>query len=376
MRRPLQPLTGLRVLDFSTLLPGPLATLILAEAGAEVIKVEPPEGGEELRKQLPRFGDSGVLFGLLNRGKKSVSIDLKAEGALDRIRPLVESADILVEQFRPGVMKRLGLDYRAAKAINPRIIYCSITGFGQMGERSGDAGHDLNYMALSGLLALSRGSDGAPVVPQAQVADIGAGSYPAVINILLALRERDRTGEGCALDISMTDNLFPFLWMAAGLGHATGRWPTGNDLVLNGASPRYAVYKTRDGEWLAVGALEDKFWATFCECIGLDEALRDDRPDPEATRAGVAKRVARKTAADLKVLFNGKDVCATIVTKLADAVHDRHIRGRGLFDRTLTQNGLSIPAAAVPLAPRFRPTEKDDTYPELGSANALIGDEG
>src|SRR6059058_6089906 len=172
----MQPLNGIRVLDFSTLLPGPLATLILTEAGAEVIKIERPGRGDEMRSYSPKFGSDSVNFALLNRGKRSVAIDLKARGALDALRPLIESADIVVEQFRPGVMDRLGLGYEALKALNPRIVYCAITGYGQHGPRANVAAHDLNYIAETGLLTLSAGSDGAPILPPALIADIGGGT--------------------------------------------------------------------------------------------------------------------------------------------------------------------------------------------------------
>ncbi|HYM57306.1 MAG TPA: CaiB/BaiF CoA-transferase family protein, partial [Solirubrobacteraceae bacterium] len=202
------PLEGLKVLDFTSLLPGPLATLVLAEAGADVTKVERPGMGDDMRTYVPKFGVDAVNFALLNRGKRSVQIDLKAADARARMHALVERADVLIEQFRPGVMERLGLGPEAAHAINPRVIYCSISGYGQRGPLSDRAGHDLNYVAETGLLGLSRGADGEPVLPPALVADIGGGSYPAVINILLALIERERTGRGARLDIAMTDNVF------------------------------------------------------------------------------------------------------------------------------------------------------------------------
>src|SRR6185436_20015168 len=221
-RHHMQPLAGIRVLDFSTLLPGPLATLILAEAGAEVIKIERRGAGDEMRTYTPKFGADSVNFAMLNRGKRSVAIDLKEAGAVERLMPLVAGADVLVEQFRPGVMDRLGLGYDALSREHPRLIYCSITGYGQSGPRAGIAGHDLNYAADTGMLALAAGADGAPVPPAALVADIGGGSYPAVVNILLALRERDRTGRGCKLDIAMADNLFAFMYWAIGDGQTAG----------------------------------------------------------------------------------------------------------------------------------------------------------
>src|SRR5215207_2667671 len=305
------PLEGTRVLDFTTLLPGPLATLILAEAGARVIKIERPGRGDEMRSYEPRFGSDSVNFALLNRGKRSVAIGLKAPDAVDALRPLIESADVVVEQFRPGVMDRLGLGYDALKAMNPRIIYCAVTGYGQDGPRAQVAAHDLNYVSESGMLALTRGTDGAPVLPAALVADIAGGTYPAVINILLALRERDRTGVGCKLDVAMADNLFTLIYWGLGNGLAASRWPTpGGDLVTGG-SPRYNIYRTRDDRFLAAAPLEQKFWENFCSALDVPTALRDDSRDAEATRVAVAGLVRARTADALRKLFEGRDVCCT-----------------------------------------------------------------
>jgi crotonobetainyl-CoA:carnitine CoA-transferase CaiB-like acyl-CoA transferase len=173
------PLSGIRVLDFSTLLPGPMAGLFLVEAGAEVIKIERPGMGDEMRTYMPRLGEDSANFVLLNRGKRSIAIDLKAPDAVTRLTPLIERSDVLIEQFRPGVMDRLGLGYAALCQINPRLIYCSITGFGQTGPRRDMAAHDLNYLALAGLLSLTGGRDSAPGMPHMPIADIAAGTYPA-----------------------------------------------------------------------------------------------------------------------------------------------------------------------------------------------------
>jgi len=368
----MQPLKGIRVLDFSTLLPGPLATLILAEAGAEVIKVERPGRGDEMRSYLPKFGEDSVNFALLNRGKRSVTIDLKAPGAIDILKPLLESTDVVVEQFRPCVMDRLGFGYDALRALNPRIVYCAITGYGQHGPRAQVAAHDLNYVAESGMLSLTKGADGAPVLPAALVADIAGGTYPAVINILLALRERDRTGSGCKLDIAMADNLFTLMYWGIGNGLAAGQWPTpGGDLVTGG-SPRFNIYRTLDGHFLAAAPLEQKFWETFCELLDVPRALRDDVRDPEATRAAVADCVQAHTAERLQALFQGHDVCCTIATTLEDAMHDPHFTARGVFARRLTAGDRSIVALPVPVADPFRADKRDAGYPELGEANHLL----
>jgi crotonobetainyl-CoA:carnitine CoA-transferase CaiB-like acyl-CoA transferase len=367
-----QPLAGIRVLDFSTLLPGPLATLLLAEAGAEVIKIERPGRGDEMRSYLPKFGADSVNFAMLNRGKRSIAIDLKAADAIERLRPLLTSADVVVEQFRPGVMDRLGIGYDALKAINPRIIYCAITGWGQTGPNADVAAHDLNYVAQSGMLALAADAASAPVVPSALVADIAGGTYPAVINILLALRDRDRTGVGCKLDIAMADNLFAFMYWALGNGLVAGQWPQpGGDLVTGG-SPRYNVYRTADGKFLAAAPLEQKFWETFCELIGLDARFRDDAQDEQATKAEVARIIAARAAPYWQDLFAGQDVCCCIVASIEEALRDPHFAARGIFRRTLTDGTHSISALPVPVAEAFRGTDIQAEYPALGEANELL----
>lgn len=369
-RRP--PLAGIRVLDFSTLLPGPMASLLLAEAGAEVIKIERPGRGDEMRSYVPKFGPDSVNFALLNRGKRSIAIDLKAPGAVDRLHPLIASADVVIEQFRPGVMDRLGLGYDALRTINPKIVYCAVTGWGQAGPKADVAAHDLNYVAESGLLALAAGADGAPVVPAALVADIAGGTYPAVINILLALRERDRTGEGCKLDIAMADNLFAFMYWAIGNGQVAGQWPRPGGELVSGGSPRYNIYRTADGKYLAAAPLEQKFWDTFCESIGLDDRFRDDVGREAATKSEVAKCIGAHTAQHWTQAFSGKDVCCSIVVSIEEALRDPHFTARGVFARTSTHDGRTIRALPIPIDDRFRSDPDEPGYPELGEANTLF----
>jgi len=354
----MRPLKGLVVLDFSTLLPGPLATLILAEAGAEVLKIERP-GGDAMRAWEPRWGSESLDFALLNRGKKNVVVDLKDAEQRDKLKPLLARADVLVEQFRPGVMDRLGLDYASVAAINPRIIYCSITGYGQTGPRRHIAAHDVNYIAESGLLSLSMGPLSHPVLPPALIADIAGGSYPAVMNILLALQERERTGRGRYLDVSMSDNLFTLTYWALGRGFATGEWAgNGTDLVTGG-SPRYQLYPTRDGRILAVGAIEQRFWDTFCDIAGLEPPLRDDARDPAATMARLRDIVAGETAAAWSSRIAGRDCCCSIVATIQEASRDPHFTARGLFQHELRgDDGRSIPAMHVPIDSAFRGERK------------------
>jgi crotonobetainyl-CoA:carnitine CoA-transferase CaiB-like acyl-CoA transferase len=368
----MKPLDGIKVLDFGTLLPGPLATLILAEAGAEVIKIERPGDGDAMRGYVPRFGGDSVNFALLNRGKRSVEIDLKAPKAMEQLTPLIREADIVVEQFRAGVIDRLGFGYDSLMQINPRIIFASITGYGQSGPDAEVAAHDLNFCAQAGVLSLTAGSDGAPVLPAVLVADIAGGTYPAVINILLALRQRDRTGRGCKLDIAMAENLFTFLYWAMGNGLADNRWPlAGNDL-LNGGSPRYHIYRTADDRFLAAAPLEDKFWNNFCSLIGLDLGRYDEAADPRTVIAAVAALIRLRSAEEWHQLFIGRDVCCNVVATVQEAFDDAHFRARGVFHRSVTSDGKQIPALPVPVVPQFRHGAYVLSYPSLGEANDSI----
>lgn len=373
MTRATAPLAGVTVLDFSTLLPGPMATLLLAEAGADVIKIERPGIGDEMRGYPPRLGPDSVNFALLNRAKRSVAVDLKDPAGRDAIIELVKTADVLVEQFRPGVMDRLGLGYEQLKAVNPRLVYCAITGYGQEGPRANEAGHDLNYIARTGLLNLAADENGTPVVPPALIADIAGGTYPAVMNILLALRTCDATGEGCKLDIAMSDGMFTFMYWAIGAGHATGHWPRPGGELVTGGSPRYRVYRTSDDRFVAAAPIEQRFWENFCELIELPQVLRDDTKDSQATTDAVATRIATRSGEQWERAFEGNDVCCCVATNLEDALKDEHFVQRGLFDATVRVGNAALPAIPVPIAPALRGTETECSYPTLGADGEALG---
>jgi alpha-methylacyl-CoA racemase len=350
----MQPLSGLLVLDLTTLLPGPLASLMLAEAGAEVVKIERP-GGEDMRRFAPVVDGESAAFALLNRGKRVLTLDLKNEADRAILLPLVERADILIEQSRPGVMSRLGLDYDTLRALNPRLIYCSISGYGQSGPRMHEVGHDINYIGNTGLLDLQPGPVEAPVVPPILAADIAGGSFPAVINILLALRARDFSGHGYHIDIAMTDAMFTFAWYALAQGVATGKFPRPGELTLAGGSPRYQLYPTKDGKLIACGAIEQKFWQSFTAAIRLHQQFIDDTRDPQASRDAVAKLIVARTAADWRPVFAAADCCATIVMPLEEALRDPHFVNRGLFAHQVADAaGKTMPALPLPIAPEFR----------------------
>lgn len=360
------PLAGLTVLDFSALLPGPFASLILSRAGARVIKIERPITGDSLRAFCPTREGENLGFAMLNEGKESIALDLKAAGPVARLRPLIAASDIVIEQFRPGVMDRLGLGHAALAEINPGLIYCAITGYGQTGPDRMKAGHDLTYCADAGLLALGSDGHGSPVIPPITIADIAGGTYPAVMNILLALRRRDRTGKGAFIDISMADNLFALQYWAQAEHVVAGRRPPPGGSLLTGGSPRYAIYRTADNRHLAAAPLEQRFWDAFCDAIGLDAVMRDDARDPEKTRAAVAGIIAGRTAEDwIRIL--GDTMCCAVVASQDEAVQNPHFRARGLFDRTVTSpKGQTSPALAVPLVQDFVRPDTGDRAPGMG----------
>ena len=328
-----RPLSGVRVLDLTRLLPGPFATLVLADLGAEIIKIEAPQGGDYARWFPPLGGRMSAVFAALNRDKRSLALDLKKPGGADVLRRLAAGADVLLESFRPGVMDRLGVGYEALRAINPRLIYCAITGYGQTGPLADRAGHDLNYLALAGLAGVT-GRDAEIATPGLQAADLAGGALYGVVGVLAALHARHETGLGRMVDASMTDGV-------AGLGimlHAkqflSGAAVGPGTDELAGDRVCYRAWRCGDGRWLAVGALEPKFWMALCAAIG--------RPDL-ATDGLVTGARKAKVEAELSVLFAsrsrdawvqalaGHDVCVEPVLDLDEARTTEHAQARGLF---------------------------------------------
>ncbi len=267
-------LEGLKILDFSTLLPGPFATTMLADLGAEVLKISGP-GKPDIVLDYPPFIEGTTVSAnqaWLGRNKKTMLLNLKKPGAVEVVKKLIMEYDIVMEQFRPGVMEKLGLGYEALAEINPRLIYCSLTGYGQTGPLSHRAGHDINYLARSGNMAQAGRAETGPVLTNMQVADVAVGSMNSVIGILAAVQYRNRTGKGQRVDIAMLDGLIPFNGMDGTAFLAAGKVPKREGERLNGGC-MYDFYETKDGQYLSVGALEPKFWAEFCHCIGREDLI-------------------------------------------------------------------------------------------------------
>lgn len=358
-----QPLSGVRVLDLSTLLPGPLATLLLAESGADVVKIERPGRGDEMRSYQPTLGEASANYAILNRGKRAFAANLKNPVERDRVLTLAAQADVVVEQFRPGVTDRLGLGWAQVCAVNPSVIYCSITGYGQQGPHTDRAAHDLNYLAETGLLGVVADSSGRPSLPPIPLADIAAGTYPAVVNILLALRQRDARGVGCHLDIAMTHNLQLLAYGYFATHQAGGGWPTPGEELLTGGSPRYRVYTTADGRHVAVAALEQKFWQRLTELLELPAEYVDERGQENIVIDAIDKRIRAHTAEHWRRVFDGEDVCAVVVATFPEAV------ASGLIDTDssdrLVGNGFDVGALHSPLDPALRRPPERLGYPAL-----------
>jgi crotonobetainyl-CoA:carnitine CoA-transferase CaiB-like acyl-CoA transferase len=320
-----------RVLDLTRLLPGALATLGLAELGAEIVKVEDPNGGEPTRR-LPPFVDGlSVYHWLLNRGKKSVALDLRSPGGRAVLSGLVATADVVVESYRPETARRIGVDGATLTARHPRLVHCAITGYGQSGPYAERPGHDLNYVAGAGLLAADRPDP--TVLPRMFIADVGGGAMSAVIAMLAALFARERSGRGATLDISMHDAAVYWVMVPAARELVPGGARAVGELPTSGAHASYNVYRTRDGQYIALGALEWKFWRAFVDAIG--------RPDLAARHAtGPADQAA--LIEDLRALFAertrdewlaalaGPDLCVTAVASPAEAFDDPHVLARGV----------------------------------------------
>ena len=302
------PLRGIRVLDLTRLLPGAYCTLLLADMGADVIKVEEPKEGDYMRWTPPLVGGQSALFEALNRHKRSLGLDLKTESGRDALLRLVETAHVLVEGNRPGVMDRLGLGWHVLHARNPKLVMCSITGYGQQGPYASRAGHDLNYMAISGALGLNGPRGGPPVPLSVQVADIGGGGLKPAVAILGALLEIERGGDGTWIDSSMTEGAAGFMTIAYATLAAGERVARG-DQRLTGRYPCYRVYECKDGRHYSVAALEPKFWRTLCEALDRPDLLEQQYSEDLDSHRTVEEIFMTRTRDEWQQKLAGLDVC-------------------------------------------------------------------
>ena len=340
------PLASLKVLDFSTLLPGPFASLMLADMGAEVLRIESPKRMDLLRVLPPHDRGTSASHAYLNRNKRSLALDLKQAEALEVVRALVKDYDIVLEQFRPGVMERLGLGYEALKAINPRLIYVSITGYGQTGPYKDRAGHDINYLALAGVASYTGRQDSGPVPLGVQLADVGGGSLHAVVGLLAAVIARQQSGVGQYLDVSMTDCSFSLNAMVGAGYLACGVEPVREGHVLNGGS-FYDYYRTRDGRWMSVGSLEPAFMQQLCTALGRPE-LAAQGLAPEL-KVALQVEFEKRSFDELCDLFSGVDACVEPVLSLSEAVEHPQLKARELISQVPRGDGSTQAQLACPL---------------------------
>ena len=351
------------MLDLTRLLPGAFATSLLGDLGAEVIKVEQPGVGDPTRAYEPPIGFASAYHWVLDRNKRSIALDLRDPRGVEIVTELTATCAVLVESFRPGVADRLGVGYEALRAVNPALVYCSLSGFGSSGPLAGQAAHDINYIARAGLVSLG-GVDGQPAIPGTQVADLG-GSLVCVAGLLAALLAAERTGRGDHVDVSLTDGAFALLVTALAPYFATGAVPGIASELLTGGCPCYQLYRCADGRTLSVGALEPRFWRALCTAVG--------RPDLEPTHFDAAalpvwrELFATRTLAQWLELLDGVDACTGPVNDLAQASADLQLRHREMIVALEDHTGTTHPQLGVPIKLRERPGAIRAAAPALGA---------
>lgn len=363
------PLEGIKVLDLSRYLPGPLATQILADFGAEVIKIEDRKG--ELGRFLPpMIDDTSARFYAVNRNKKSMGLDLKQSEGKEIFKKLVAEADIIVDQFRPDVMSKLGLGYETLKEINPRIIYCIITGYGLTGPMRDAAGHDINYLNISGITELLGTKEGPPAMSGVQIADTAGGSLYSVIAILLALAAREKTGKGQLCDVAMMDGALSLLSYTIGEWSGGGNLPKRGNELLTGGYATYNNYECKDGKYVSLGAVEAKFWASFCKKIGKEEYIplqMDITRQPEL-EASIQSIMLTKTRDEWVEFFADSDICFTPVLTLDEMAQHPQVLAREMI-HTLPDfqgSGKDLVCTGVPIKLSETPGEAKIVFAKTG----------
>lgn len=363
-------LDGYRILDFTTLLPGPYATMTLADMGAEVLKVSSKDK-YDLVVNWPPVIEGAQVTGTqawLGRGKKTIHLNLKKPKAVEAVKKLVLKYDIVVEQFRPGVMNKLGVGYDQLREVNPRLIYCAITGYGQDGPFAMRAGHDINYLSRSGIASSAGRREGGPSLYNFQIADVAGGSMNAVSSILAAIIYRERTGEGQFIDVSMQDSIIPFNSMDGAAYFAGGPMPARENGLLNGGGI-YDFYETADGKYMSVGSLEPKFFAALCDGMGHPE-WRDGkilRTEPEMVKEVFRSVFKTRTRDEWTEVFRDLDACVEPVMDLEEVSNDEHLVRRGMWPEVkvpLTDH-ISVRQMGCPMhLSKCPPAYRHAGYPE------------
>ncbi len=356
-------LSGITVLDLSRLLPGPFASMILADHGARVICVEDR-----------RFAGEALKNNTVNRGKQHMSINLKSGQGKEIFFQLVKSADVVLEGFRPGVTARLGVDYETVSSVNPKIVYCSITGYGQSGPYSGYVGHDANYLSIAGVLDLIGQADGPPVIPGIQIADMAGGGMNAVIGIMLALYSREKTGSGQYIDISMTDGSMSLLSLAVSLQQISSRPVKRGDSHLAHRYACYNVYETADGRYLSIGAVENRFWKNLCDYFGVPQytPLQYDDDRREEIIDFFRQKFKSQPLSHWKEALEGLEICWAPVHTLSEALQDPCFDHREMVVDLQGKNGQSLTALGAPVKLSATPPEVSGMPPEFSQDTQAI----
>jgi alpha-methylacyl-CoA racemase len=358
------PLAGVRVLDLSRLLPGGFCSLLLADYGADVLKVEDTRLGDYIRWSPPSVAGAApsaasALFLALNRNKRSIRIDLKQEAGREVLLALVREHDVVLESFRPGVLDRLGVGYEAMREVNPAIVYCAITGYGQDGPLRDRPGHDMNYLGRVGLLGLTGARDGPPVQAAGQIADLGGGALMAAFGILAALREAERTGAGQLVDVAMADGALSWLALVAARFLADGELPARGGLELAGGLLCYRPYACAGGGWVTLGALEQKFWAAWCRGVGREDLVAEQFAAPGSpAHAAVEAIFAARTRAEWEAFAAEHECCLEPVLELGEALSSEQVLARGMV-AGLDQPGVAEPVQLLGAPVRLSRTPAD-----------------
>ncbi|UCG14015.1 MAG: CoA transferase [Deltaproteobacteria bacterium] len=371
-------LEGIRILDLSRLLPGPFCSMLLADFGADVVKIEAPITGDYIRWWPPRFGGNSGFHVVLNRNKRSLTLNLKTAEGKEIFQQLVGGADVVLEGFRPGVMERLGQGYERLARVNPDLIYCAITGYGRTGPRALRSGHDINYLALGGVLSHS-GRDDRPTLPGVQIADLGGGALLAAFSVVTALLARERAGGGQCIDISMLDGTLSWNCLRWGKYLANGAVPRPGDDIFNHGFACYNLYETRDRRYMALGALEPQFWEVFCEAMERPDWNRKDYFEPGSHQRILQEEIAaifqQKTQADWIEHFENYDCCCEPLLHLNEAMEDSQVQARNMVVELVHESWGAYRQLGI--APKFSRTPgKISTHaPDLGEHTGIILEE-
>ncbi|HZR35617.1 MAG TPA: CaiB/BaiF CoA-transferase family protein [Nevskia sp.] len=342
-------LAGIRVLDLSRLLPGPFCSLYLAQLGAEVIKIEEPDGGDYTRAMSPE------MFAVVNRGKKSVTLDLRKPEDARRFHRMVEQSDVVLESFRPGVMDKLGCGYDTLKALNPRLVYAALTGYGQTGPYRTRPGHDMNYCGYAGVLDQIGLAGGPPAPANFQIADLAGGALTCAIGILAAVIGAKASGQGTMVDVGMMDGTLALQVVALGTLRTLGKVPGRGEDMLSGGLPNYAIYECADGRHLALGSLEAKFFQRVCVLAGRPDLLKKPLAPGKAGEGLRQELVAlfkSRTRDEWEALLAHEDTCASGILSPEEALENEQVRARGLVEKVDGKPAYAMPIKfSVPLAP-------------------------